>query len=49
MHGGLTELLQGAMVAGRHADWLDWLADLIGAAVLVALISWARRRRSAAA
>ena len=49
VHGGLTELLQGTMVAGRHAEWLDWLADLLGAALVVAAISWARRRRSAAA
>ena len=49
VHGGLTELLQGTMVVGRSAEWLDWLADIIGAALLVVCVSWARRRRSAAA
>ena len=33
--GGAIELLQGAMHMGRGADWLDWLADAVGAAVAV--------------
>ena len=49
IHGGLTEILQGTMISGRSAEWLDWFADLCGAALLVGCVSWARRRRSAAA
>lgn len=33
--GGAIELLQGAMHMRRGADWLDWLADAVGAAVAV--------------
>lgn len=38
--GGCIELLQQAMSMGRGADWLDFLADAVGA--LAALILWRR-------
>ena len=31
--GGLIEIVQGAMGSGRSADWADWVADVVGAAV----------------
>jgi VanZ family protein len=37
--GGLIELAQEAMHLGRHAEWADLLADVIGAAAGVALAS----------
>ena len=44
VHGGATEVMQGTLVRGRTADWFDWLADLLGALIVVGLFSWARRR-----
>jgi VanZ family protein len=43
-HGALTEVLQGLMVQGRHAEWLDFIADLVGIACGCALVAYARRR-----
>lgn len=48
-HGGLTEVMQGTLVQGRSAEWLDWAADLLGAVIVVASVSWARRRQESAA
>lgn len=31
--GGVIELLQGAMGMGREGDWMDFIADIIGAAI----------------
>ncbi|RKF17650.1 hypothetical protein D6851_16080 [Altericroceibacterium spongiae] len=38
--GGVIELVQGAMQAGRHAEWADWFFDLlfIMAAIVIGLI-----------
>ena len=49
VHGGLTEVMQGTLVQGRRAEWLDWAADLLGAAIVVAIATRARRRRVSAA
>jgi VanZ family protein len=46
-HGALTEILQGTVVSGRSAEWLDLLADGCGAALVVWIAS--RRRRSSSA
>jgi VanZ family protein len=35
--GGLIELAQGAMDLGRHAEWADLLADVLGSAAGIAL------------
>jgi VanZ family protein len=35
--GGLIELAQAAMQLGRHAEWLDLLADVVGSALGIAL------------
>jgi len=44
---GLTDEVHQAYVPGRSPDPLDWLADVVGAAVGVALVaSFARRRRT---
>ncbi len=43
--GGLVEILQEAMEAGRSAEWLDFFADAIGAtfAALLALLVHGQR------
>jgi len=38
LFGGVIELLQGSMVPGRHGDWLDFLANSIGA--MLAVLLW---------
>jgi VanZ family protein len=35
--GGLIELAQGAMHLGRHAEWADLLADVVGSVLGLAL------------
>lgn len=35
LYGILLELMQGAFFEGRHADLLDWIADIVG--VILAL------------
>ena len=47
--GGLIEELQMAMGAGRSGDWLDFLADAVGAAAgawlaTMALNAWRKQR-----
>lgn len=47
--GGLIEVLQMAMGAGRSGDWLDFLADAVGAAAgawlaAMALKAWRKQR-----
>lgn len=37
VYGGVIELAQESMGAGRSGDWLDWLADVAGAVVAVVL------------
>jgi len=34
--GGMVEILQGAMTSGRHAEWMDLLADAAGGVAGVA-------------
>jgi VanZ family protein len=36
--GGLVELLQGCCTVTRSAEWRDFVADLLGSAVAVALL-----------
>ena len=38
LYGGLIELLQVCCTVSRTGDWDDWYADMIGAAVGVALV-----------
>lgn len=38
LFGGVIELLQANLVLGRHGDWLDFLANSIGA--LLAVLLW---------
>ena len=45
LHGAATEVMQGTLVLGRSAEWLDWVADVIGAGVVVGLAVWAQSRR----
>ncbi len=35
--GGVIELAQGAMHWGRHAEWADLLADVVGSAIGILL------------
>ncbi|MDE5720241.1 MAG: VanZ family protein [Paramuribaculum sp.] len=44
--GGLIEIVQGAMGAGRSADWADWVADVAGAVVGAMLMKYMARRRN---
>jgi VanZ family protein len=46
-HGALTEVLQGTVVSGRSAEWLDLLADGCGAALAVWIASRRQRPTSA--
>lgn len=44
LFGGVIELLQMAMAMGRGAEWLDFAADLFGAAVAwIVWRQWASR------
>ena len=42
--GGAVEVAQGAMDAGRSADWYDFVADSLGAVAGVAVFAFAVRR-----
>ncbi|MEO5585673.1 MAG: VanZ family protein [Flavobacteriales bacterium] len=42
--GGVIELLQESMGAGRHGDILDLLADAAGAIIGYGLLSWRSRK-----
>jgi len=33
VYGGVIELVQGAFLYPRTADWLDWLADIAGTVI----------------
>ncbi|MBB3046434.1 VanZ family protein [Litorivivens lipolytica] len=48
LYGGLLEVLQGALIPGRHADPLDALANAVGASCGWVLASryWQRRRHA---
>ncbi|MBX3354622.1 MAG: VanZ family protein [Phycisphaeraceae bacterium] len=53
--GALDEWTQGWAIIGRHRDWEDWVADLMGVSLAVAWIvatkplgGWESRRRRAA-
>lgn len=39
LYGGLIEVLQGAFFYPRTAEWLDWLADIIGTIIGTALVA----------
>ena len=41
---GLTDELHQALVPGRSADWLDWLADTVGAACSTTVFYFITRR-----
>lgn len=43
-YGGMIELLQEGMGAGRHGDVLDLLADAAGALIGFGVLSWRARR-----
>jgi VanZ family protein len=45
-YAALDELTQP--LAGRSAEFGDWLADMLGVAVVLALLEWRRRTRPAA-
>lgn len=40
--GGAIELIQGTTQIGRQASWLDWLADLGGAGLALAILGMTR-------
>lgn len=46
-YGGLIEILQGTFFQPRTADWLDWLADIIGTVIGTGLVMviWQARKR----
>ncbi|MGE4290526.1 MAG: VanZ family protein [Salinivirgaceae bacterium] len=33
VYGGLIELTQHFVIDGRHGDWVDWTADIIGLSI----------------
>ena len=33
VYGGLIEIIQGAFFYPRTADWLDWIADIVGTVI----------------
>ncbi len=46
LFGGLIEILQNEFVSGRTGDWLDFLANCIGATVAVLVWFVYQRRRA---
>lgn len=44
--GGLIEVLQDALITGRKGDWLDFVANSIGALFAVLLWSFIRGRKA---
>lgn len=42
LYGGLIEILQGAYFPPRTAEWLDWVADIIGSTIgfFIVVLSW---------
>ena len=45
-YGGLIELIQGAMVSPRSAEWGDFVADALGSLCVVAIIKLVLYRRN---
>ncbi len=45
--GGAIELVQSIPSLGREPSWLDWLADIVAAGAVLALVGLIRRWRSA--
>ena len=41
----LSDEWHQSFVPGRNASAFDWLADVLGAAIALAAVSWLRRRR----
>ncbi len=39
VYGGVIEILQGAFFAPRTADWMDWLADIVGTVIGTGLVA----------
>ena len=39
VYGGVIEILQGAFFYPRSAEWIDWLADIIGTAIGTGLVA----------
>jgi VanZ family protein len=39
VYGGVIELLQGAFFYPRTADWMDWVADIIGTVTGTGLVA----------
>ena len=33
IYGGLIEIIQGAFFYPRTADWMDWIADIVGTVI----------------
>lgn len=46
IYGGVIEILQGAFFYPRTADWMDWVADIIGTIVGTGLVAGICQARS---
>jgi hypothetical protein len=46
--GALIELVQAIPALNRHADWIDWVADTLAAAVVLGLAALVRKMVPAA-
>lgn len=46
VYGGVIELVQGAFFYPRTAEWLDWLADIVGTLIGTSIVAgiWQARR-----
>ena len=44
LFGALIELIQAIPALHRDSDVLDWIADTVGAGVVLLIVSWWRRR-----
>ena len=47
LYGGAIELLQGLPTIARSCDWIDWMADIIGAIIgFLLAVLWTQKRRA---
>ena len=46
VYGGVIEILQGTLFYPRSAEWMDWLADIVGTVIGTGLVAGIWQARS---